>query len=429
MFVSDLALDRFRSYREVVLHFEPGATIFLGANGQGKTNLLEALNYLAVLSSHRVGSDAALIFRGATKVNSLGFPTTAGVIRARVHAGDSLNPLMIDENPANSETEDNPGNDPGRLLEIELVAGRANRAMVNRHAVRPRALIGQLATVMFAPEDLELVRGDPARRRDFLDNIAIQLKPALSATFSEYTKVTRQRGAYLKDVAKRRGTVDEFQLGVWDEALVPLAAQIMVARADIVSRLGALIPGIYAKIAKGEPEVGLGYEDSVSKTLEIDPGEWHKDRENTALWEEKIFSALRARRSDEARRGVNLVGPHRDELGLYLHGFPVKGYASHGESWSFALALRLAQFYLLRDVLEDTPVLLLDDVFAELDEHRRSAMLDAIAEADQVFVTSAVGTEIPEELEGEFFRVTLDPENRESAVQQLGRGVASNILG
>lgn len=436
MFVSDLALDWFRSYRSLVLHLEPGVTVFLGANGQGKTNLLEALNYLAVLSSHRIGTDAALIFRSPELENR------AGVIRTRVHSRESE--VLGETKPLAA----------GELLEIEIVAGRANRAMINRHKTRPRELIGHLSTVLFAPEDLDLVGGDPATRRSFLDKIAVELHPTLAGTLADLQKTLRQRGAYLKDLAKRHAPLDEIQIGIWDEALVPLFAAVMTARERVTRDLVKFLPEIYAQISgenlpsgpslaesttpfatvsatptatpatetetarSGTFAATVSYRDNVSKTLDLDPAARAEMFADEGLLREKILLALQSRHADEARRGVNLSGTHRDDLALTLHDFPVKGYASHGETWSFALSLRLSEFYLLKEKLEDTPVLLLDDVFAELDELRRAALLGAIREADQVLVTSAMGTELPSELEGKLYRVSLNA-SRESQVEAL----------
>lgn len=412
MFVSDLALDWFRSYRQVVAHFSNGPNILVGSNGRGKTNLLEALNYLAVLASHRIGTDAGLIFTPTSDSSSVISAAHAGVIRGRVHRGSRA---------ADDQTN-------GELLEIELMAGRANRAMINRHNVRPRALLGHLSTVLFAPEDLQLVQGDPATRRAFLDRIAIQLRPTLAGTLSEYTKVARQRGAYLKDLAKRRAPIDEIQLSIWDDALVPAAVEIMSERARVVNQMSEYLPQVYARIAGHDAPVGLTYADSVTKTLDLPPDERQKLWSDPELLTAMFRQALQSRRADEARRGVNLVGPHRDELELHLNSLPVKGFASHGESWSYALSLRLAEFCLLRENFSDAPVLLLDDVFAELDEQRRAALLWAITQADQVFITSATGTEIPAELHGTFYRVTMDPQTRQSSVETLGEGMAAEVL-
>lgn len=409
MFVTNLALDWFRSYRQLVISLEPGVNVFLGANGQGKTNLVEALNYLAVLSTHRAGNDAALIFRGNPEETP-----HAGIIRARVSPGITPEPRSD-------------------LLEIEIVSGKPNRAMLNRHKVRPRDLVGHLSTVLFAPEDLELISGDPGVRRSFLDRIALQLHPVLAGVQADLHKTLRQRAAYLRDVARRHEVLDEIQLEIWDDALVPLFAKVMRSRQDITLELQQLLPGIYAQIAGQAPHESetnpneatptaenpatarMTYRDNVSKTLGIDASARQIMFADTAVLETQIRAALRSRHLDEARRGVNLCGTHRDDLEFCLHDFPVKGYASHGETWSFALALRLAEFYLLRQRLGDAPVLLLDDVFAELDSHRRAAILGAIEAADQVWITSAVGTELPEDLHAQVFRVVLNPQ-RESQV-------------
>lgn len=427
MFVTNLALDWFRSYRKLVISLEPGVNVFLGANGQGKTNLLEALNYLAVLSSHRAGTDAALIFRGNPGENP-----HAGIIRARVSPGNLVDtPVAPHEFVESAESETkmteadtevgapvtleniSPRSD---LLEIEIVSGKANRAMLNRHKVRPRDLVGHLSTVLFAPEDLALVNGDPGLRRGFLDRIALQLRPVMAGVQADLQKTLRQRAAYLREVVRRHEALDEIQIGIWDEALVPLFAEVMRTREEISRELQRLLPGIYAQIARDDKApVTVQYRDNISHTLGLEAATREEIFANPEVLEEQILAALRSRHPDEARRGVNLCGTHRDDLELCLHGFPVKGYASHGESWSVALALRLAEFYLLRERLGEAPVLLLDDVFAELDEQRRAAVLGAIDAADQVWITSAIGTELPEELEAKFFHVMLNA-SRESQV-------------
>lgn len=398
MFVSDLALDWFRSYRNLVLALEPGVSVFWGQNGHGKTNLLEALYYLSVLSSHRVSATLMLPTQNPECENRV------AVIRARVRY--------------ESET----GKERSDLLELEVLPGHANRAMINRNRARPRDLLGHLSTVMFAPEDLALINGDPSMRRGFLDTVNLQLRPAYAAVLSEYAKVARQRGAYLKDVAKRRATIDEAQLSVWDEALIPPACKIMLARRRLLDDLGEYLPQIYGQISSETPTLQLGYASSVSKTLELDLSQAEEMFSHPEELSENMRAALLRRRSDEARRGVNLVGPHRDEVEVMLHELPVKGYASHGETWSVALALRLAQFYLLKDRLGDVPVLLLDDVFSELDGARRAALLGAIKVADQVLITAAMGSELPEELDARFYDVLMD-ESRFSHVSK--REVAS----
>lgn len=446
MYVTDIALDNWRSYRSLVLtDLRPGVNILLGANGQGKTNLLEAINYVAVLGSHRVGADAALIFRPVSGVGD------SDAARAEDGVKDSANASRVGVvrirlcNSGQRKTHSD-------LLEIEVVAGRANRARLNRHPVRPKEFLGHCTSVLFAPEDLNLVRGEPSTRRGFLDDLGVQLYPVLAAILAEYQKVARQRGAYLKALAKNHQVPDPLQLGIWDQALAPLAAQITWYRHRIVAALNEKLPGIYAAISASVGHVAsLHYADNLAHTLQeyvtsfhpiateistetataagnetsdLDLEELYRDK--TAL-EQAFLYAFAARHGDEARRGVNLVGPHRDELELELKGFPVKGFASHGESWSFVLALRLAQFQLLRDSYGQAPLLMLDDVFAELDEIRRRAVLEVIGQADQVWVTSALGTELPGALRARMYRVGLG-DAQESAVQFLGEGPVSAVL-
>ena len=444
MYVTDIALDNWRSYRSLVLtDLRPGVNILLGANGQGKTNLLEAINYVAVLGSHRVGADAALIFRPVSGVGDSDAARAEDGIKGSANASRVGVVRIRLCNAGQRKTHSD-------LLEIEVVAGRANRARLNRHPVRPKEFLGHCTSVLFAPEDLNLVRGEPSTRRGFLDDLGVQLYPVLAAILAEYQKVARQRGAYLKALAKNHQVPDPLQLGIWDQALAPLAAQITWYRHRIVAALNEKLPGIYAAISASVGHVAsLHYADNLAHTLQeyvtsfhpiateiatetvagsetsdLDLEELYRDK--TAL-EQAFLHAFAARHGDEARRGVNLVGPHRDELELELKGFPVKGFASHGESWSFVLALRLAQFQLLRDSYGQAPLLMLDDVFAELDEIRRRAVLEVIGQADQVWVTSALGTELPGALRARMYRVGLG-DAQESAVQFLGEGPVSAVL-
>ena len=402
MYLTDLALSDFRSYRQVVLHLAPGVTTFVGENGQGKTNIVEAIGYLATLSSHRVASDQALVRQGAQ----------AGVIQAKAVHGD--HPTTV---------------------EVEIYAGRANRARINRGNVRPAELIGHVRTVTFAPEDLELVRGDPAERRRFLDDLMVQMKPRLAGAKAEYDKVTRQRAALLKSLGarRRRGAhIDGGALDVWDVQLAKLGAQITAARAQIIAGLRPHVAEYYQIVSGRSGLAGaarIDYADSATKGMFTLPspeelqdparGEaaanavtaHEDDLTDVDLTEVQILSALAERRDQEIARGVNLVGPHRDELVLGLGTLPAKGYASHGESWSYALALRLGAWKLLREdssgewADDGEPILILDDVFAELDARRRERLAEIVLEAGQVFVTAAVGDDLPSELSGERFVV------------------------
>lgn len=399
MYISDLALNDFRSYREVVLNFEPGVVTFVGENGQGKTNLVEAIGYLATFSSHRVAADAALVRQGAS----------AGVVRAKVRRGES-------------ET----------MLEVEIITGKANRARINRGNARPTDLLGIVRTVVFAPEDLSLVKGDPADRRRFLDNLMIQFRPRLASVKAEYERVLRQRGALLKALNKTRragGMVDESSLEVWDDQLARYGAQIISARAEIISGLRPHVLNYYADLSGGSDAARIDYAANLDHRRgwelpgpallageggeELADGVVRHEKElmEAGTVEAELRQTLRDWHGAEIERGVNLVGPHRDELELSLGTLPAKGFASHGESWSYALALRLGSWSLLRghesgDWAEDEePILILDDVFAELDSRRRLRLAQIIDDAEQVFVTAAVGDELPP-LGGSRFVVT-----------------------
>lgn len=387
MWISNLALNDFRSYASAVLEFSPGVTIFVGENGQGKTNLVEAIAYLATFSSHRVAADAALVRQGGP----------AAVIRAKAHDGEH-------------ET----------MVEIEILAGRANRARLNRGNVRPRELLGILRIVVFAPEDLHLISGDPGTRRRFLDEVAIQQRPRMAQIRSEYDKVLKHRTALLKasSASRRRGQpIDEVSFAVWDERLAELGAQIISHRAQIVRSLRPHVKQMYSEIAPGRGTPHVVYQanvDDESGTVptaqELDQGETEVLERiedgllDTSAVRERLETRLREVKDREIDRGVNLVGPHRDDLVLGLGTLPAKGFASHGETWSYALALRLAEWQLLRGDDSD-PILILDDVFAELDRRRQAALADLIRETEQVFITAAVGDDIPAELNGARFRV------------------------
>lgn len=388
MWISNLALNDFRSYPNAVLEFEPGATLFIGENGQGKTNIVEAIAYLATFSSHRVAADAALVRQGGP----------AAVIRAKAHHGERES-----------------------MLEIEILAGRANRARLNRGAVKPRELLGIVRAVVFAPEDLQLISGDPGVRRRFLDEAAIQQRPRMAGVKTEYDKVLRHRTALLKSsgAARRRGQpVDEISFAVWDDRLADLGAQIVAHRAALVRDLRPHVVTMYEKIAPGRGTPHVVYEANVDRQASAVPSPQDleasgygalEEIENGLLDVDAVRERLRAsiveRRDREIDRGINLVGPHRDDLVLGLGTLPAKGFASHGETWSYALALRLAEWALLREGDESDPILILDDVFAELDLRRRSALADMIVDTEQVFITAAVGDDIPPELDGTRFRV------------------------
>ena len=373
MHLRHLSLRDFRSYAEVELPLAPGVTAFVGPNGQGKTNLVEAVGYLATLGSHRVATDAPLVRLGAERA----------VVRGQVVRRDR-----------------------SLLVELELTPGRANRARVNRAAVpRPRDVLGILSTVLFAPEDLALVKGDPGDRRRYLDDLLVSRAPRFAGVRADYDRVVKQRTALLKSAGGRRGgALDVSTLDVWDSHLATAGAELLAGRIDLVEALRPLVDKAYAAVATTAPgqHVSAGpavvtYRSSLGEAAE--GASMVADREQLAA---ALLEQLTERRQAELERGVCLVGPHRDDLVITLGPMPAKGYASHGESWSLALALRLAAYDLLRGETDDggEPVLVLDDVFAELDDHRRDRLATLVAGAEQVLVTAAVADDVPAALAG-----------------------------
>jgi len=369
-----LTVTDFRSWEHAQLDLEPGVTVLVGANGQGKTNLVEALGYLSTLSSHRVATDAPLVRRGAER---------AIVRTAVVHAGRELS------------------------IELEIAPGRVNRARLNRAALpRPREVLGVLRTVLFAPEDLALVRGDPGERRRFLDDLLVSRTPRLAGVRADYDRVLRQRAALLKSagVARRSGsgtgraTADLRTLDVWDGHLARHGAELLGARLNLVAELAPHVGAAYAGVAPESAPAQLDYRSSLSERMP------RGDPADVDLLEAALLAELARMRPSELERGVCLVGPHRDDLELHLGGLPTKGYASHGEAWSFALALRLGSYEMLRCGGAE-PVLLLDDVFAELDARRRARLSEVALGAEQVVVTAAVPADVPDELAGTRFDI------------------------
>lgn len=378
MRVSHVALDDFRSYRHAVVEFAPGTTVLLGSNGQGKTNLVEAVSYLSAFSSHRVSAEQALVRLPLSPDE----PQPGGaVVRVRlVTAGER-------------ET----------VIELEIVRGKANRAKVNRTQVRPREVLGLLKSVVFSPEDLQIVRGDPQVRRQFLDDLLIQQHPLIAQVKTDFDKVARQRAALMKSAQAqlRRGFTPDFStVEVWDDTFAQLSAQLSLARVGLVEELRGPAAHAYEEIGGSPRKLDIEFLAS--------QGNCPVDGDVATIAGE-LKEILASSRMKEAERGVNLFGAHRDDLKLTLGGMPVKGYASHGETWSVALSLRLGAFDLLsRD--GDTPILILDDVFAELDSSRRAGLTRMITEAEQVLITAAVADDVPQELHAQVHAVHWDPE-------------------
>ena len=342
--------------------------MLVGPNGHGKTNLVEALGYLATLSSHRVATDAALVRRGAER---------AVVAAAVVSEGREL------------------------VVEVEIMPGQANRGRLNRGSFgRARDILGALRAVLFAPEDLAIVRGDPGERRRFLDDLLVQRRPRLAGVRADYDRVLRQRVALLKSagLARRAGTAADLRtLDVWDEHLAEHGSQLLAARLELVADLAAPAAKAYAAVAPASAPLRLRYATALPGVDESDT-----DPERLAA---ALHAELMRLRPQEVERGVTLVGPHRDDLEIHIGDLPVRGFASHGESWSTVLALRLASYDLLRgDGAE--PVLILDDVFAELDVSRRAQLAEIAGQAEQVLITVAVAEDVPDGLPGARFDIS-----------------------
>ncbi|RZQ64994.1 DNA replication/repair protein RecF [Amycolatopsis suaedae] len=377
MYVRHLQVTDFRSWEHADLPLTPGPTVLIGRNGQGKTNLLEALGYVATLGSHRVATDAPLVRHGRPR---------ALVRTAVVNDGREL------------------------TVELEITPGKANRARVNRGAVgRPRDVLGILRTVLFSPEDLALVRGDPGERRRFLDELLVLRAPRYAGVRADYERVLKQRNALLKTSGKRRGSRGadpyvESTLDVWDNHLAVAGAQLLAARLNLVADLAPHTAAAYAGVAPDSRPAVVGYRSSLGDTLPEGYGVPGGERAEEDRLTEVLLTALGESRAADLERGTSQVGPHRDELELVLGEAPAKGYASHGESWSFALALRLGSYELLRAEAGE-PVLLLDDVFAELDRNRRARLAEVAADAEQVLVTAAVAEDVPAELAGDRFTI------------------------
>ena len=365
MYLTDLALTDFRSHRETVVRLDAGVTTFSWPTGAGKPNLVEAVTYLATLGSHRVASDQPLIREGAAKA----------IIRAR----------LVRE-------------DRAAVVSLEIIAGQANRALLGRAKVKPTALLGVTRAVGFVPEDLVLVKGPPEVRRRYLDEMSVQVKPSMAGILSDYSQVVRQRSALLKSLAgtsgaERREVIDGLE--IWDGPAARFGAVIIDRRITLVRHLEDIVAELYGRIADGG-EAKLSYRPSVEVA----------DGDGLEVIEAKLLAAMVSGRDKEIERGLTLYGPHREALVLAWNGRPARGYASHGESWSLALALRLGEFQVIRDEMADDPILILDDVFAELDLARRRALTKLVEGVEQVLVTAAVKGDVPDGLTSHWYTVS-----------------------
>lgn len=355
MYVSKLSLTNFRSYPQLDLSFNPGVTTFIGNNGAGKTNIAESLIFLAFLTSHRTPNNQPLIALGAEQA----------VIRSEIVRGERT--LQID---------------------LEINANKANRARINQNPTKSqREILGACQVIYFSPEDLDLVRGEPTGRRDFLDKLLITKTPRLGGVLSDYDRVLRQRNTLLRTRAPQSA------LAPWTEQLINFASVITAERITLVNSLNPLVASNYKELNEVKP-ASIIYKSNVD-------GLTTESEINKTLIEEKLLE----KQYQEVERGVTLVGPHRDDLILQLGDFPAKGYASHGESWSFAISLKIASLELFKSQGLD-PILILDDVFAELDTNRRARLVQATKLAEQTIVTAAVEGDLPAELNDSRFYVS-----------------------
>lgn len=368
MYLSHLSLTNYRSYTQAEIELKPGPNILIGANGVGKTNVAEAINYLAVQHSHRVSNDHPLVRIGETQA----------LARGRIHRGEQA-----------------------VSIEYEINPGKSNRVAINRGAPQAaRQAYGIFKAVLFAPEDIELVSGQPDIRRRFMDDLIVQMRPALGDARRDFDRVLRQRNALLKSGRKPGAWTDEHEttLAVWNEHLSKAAARLINGRLHALRLLAAPTSEAYAELSNGNKPAGFAYQSTVA----LATGQHAEVPDELSLYE-AVLAELQTVYQQERDRGVTLVGPHRDDLVITLGPAPAKGFASHGETWSLALALRLASYRVLAE--DDTnpharPVLILDDVFAELDAARRDRLAEMIRDAEQLIITAAVTADIPEGLAG-----------------------------
>ena len=376
MHVKHLTLSNFRNYSTVELPLAQGINLLVGKNGQGKTNLAEAIFYAATLSSHRVSGYLPLIKQGESKA----------IIRLLARFEDREN-----------------------LLELEITTEGSNRARINKSETpRVRDVLGYVNAVIFSPEDLDIVKRDPSNRRAFIDELIVQLTPRMAGVYSDYERVLKQRNTLLKSARNMSASASGLStLDSWDQSLVRIGSEIIAARFDITSRLAPYLQAAYAAIADEKNDPSIRIKSSLATSdIDSDGAETFLNTGDRQEIEKLFQSRLAEVRSKEMERGITLVGPHRDDLLLLLGTLPAKGYISHGESWSYALALKLASADLIRkDARAGDPVLILDDVFAELDSTRRSRLAALVSHNEQVIITAAVAEDVPSELSATRFNV------------------------
>jgi len=379
MHIKHLSLSNFRNYSTLELPLQPGVNLLVGRNGQGKTNLVEAIFYAATLNSHRVSGYLPLVKHQQDKA----------VMRILAGFEDREN-----------------------LIELELNVSGANRARINRSDTpRVRDVLGLVSAVIFSPEDLDIVKRDPSNRRAFIDDLLVQLTPRLAGVFSDYDRVLKQRNTLLKtsrNLPKDSPGLDT--LAAWDDSLIKLGTEIIAFRQDLIKRIAAPLLASYEAIADEKNNPSIKYKSSLTGSNIVEPEVFVEDFLVTSDREEietQFRTKLELVKSKELERGISLVGPHRDDLVLYLGDYPAKGFVSHGESWSYALALKLASAQLLREEARaGDPILILDDVFAELDSTRRTRLANLVSDNEQVLITAAVVEDVPTELSANRIFVT-----------------------
>jgi DNA replication and repair protein RecF len=379
MHIKHLSLSNFRNYSTLELPLQPGVNLLVGRNGQGKTNLVEAIFYAATLNSHRVSGYLPLVKHQQDKA----------VMRILAGFEDREN-----------------------LIELELNVSGSNRARINRSDTpRVRDVLGLVSAVIFSPEDLDIVKRDPSNRRAFIDDLLVQLTPRLAGVFSDYDRVLKQRNTLLKtsrNLPKDSPGLDT--LAAWDDSLIKLGTEIIAFRQDLIKRIAAPLLASYEAIADEKNNPSIKYKSSLTGSNIVEPEVFVEDFLVTSDREEietQFRTKLELVKSKELERGISLVGPHRDDLVLYLGDYPAKGFVSHGESWSYALALKLASAQLLREEARaGDPILILDDVFAELDSTRRTRLANLVSDNEQVLITAAVVEDVPTELSANRIFVT-----------------------
>ena len=379
MFAKRVKLTNFRNYETADIEFSSGVNLIYGPNGQGKTNLVEALNFFAGLDSHRVAGHSPLIKQGKS---------TAIISLELSHEARDL------------------------LLEYEINTESSNRARLNKSEVtKPKDILGYLNSVIFAPEDLDIVKRDPSNRRAFLDQLIVQFNPRMHGVYTDYDRVLKQRNTLLKSARATGIKGDSLStLDAWDQALVKNGTEIIAARVAFTEKLSPSLVANYQNIAKSNNEPSMFIRSSVVESRKLDQDDLETQDSLETTNKEEISDLFQQKlslvRPKELERGITLVGPHRDDLQLNLGSLPAKGYASHGESWSYALSLKLASLEILKSESKlGDPILILDDVFAELDKDRREKLSDLVQQNEQVLITAAVIEDVPQNLLAKKFQV------------------------